>query len=1010
MLPVLYYPIYSLFHMHHSSNVNMSKVDRWFQQAFQAHQAGRLEEAEELYLRVLQKTPKDMESLYLLGTLKSQLSKFEEAKTFLKRALELQPSHPETLNNLGLTYRGQRRSEEAVAYYRKAIAARPDFADAHSNLASTLEVLGKLDEAEFHVREALRLDRDHPNAHYTLGLVLSAKDRFEEAAQCFIRGLQLKPDFSPAYNDLGGIYKTWGRMDQALECFDKALALNPKAYNSRNNRGAVYEEFGRFDDALSEYEMATSLNPLDQGARWNTAFLYLKQGLLEKGWEAHETRLTNGIVNVRFPYPVWQGEPLQGKTLLVYAEQGLGDEIMFASCIPDLAKTGARCVLECDTRLVPLFSRSFPDVIVRGSSRLQVEWLTTVPTIDAQIAAGSLPKVFRPTIDHFPKDPAYLRADPERVAFWRSRLVLLGPGLKVGICWRSGLMTGERHRFYSRLSEWGEVFKTAGVHFVNLQYGECSAELAEAQSLFGVTITNFQDINLKDDIDDSAALMAGLDLVISAATAVSEIAGALGVNSFRLNHYGKQWGLLGRTDFVPWHPNTRLFDQLTPGDWDTQLALVAVALQEKVRGYYTRIAFAPLAAGVELAVHDTLEDATTYVVSEQQGWFEPEYEFLQKVVQDGMKIVDVSAEVGQYAVPLAKKAGSGMVTAFTASSDDADLLMKSRSRNHLEQQMRISFVGPEFSLDGGLNRHGFADIGLLRLSTEYSNTPTLEKAHRFFKNNSPLVMFGIRAGDQFEVGVLKWFNEQGFMLYRLIPGTGTLVPLTSSTELDVFSTNLFACRSDRAAELARRGLLAPSVPPILHYPGVEACDWQAWIGHFPYAAPLLEQWSSPENRQRDWEVYWMALNLFVRSRQSPEAGERVAALQAACDILSTLVQDCATVPRLLSLGRILIDLGKRETAVNFLNQLGAILGSGSAASMNEPFLALNDGYAMIDIRGREASWSVAMVLEQRERLRAFSGFFTGSEAIATWREVLASVPESAYAKNALRLIEQRYGT
>jgi tetratricopeptide (TPR) repeat protein len=986
----------------------MSKVDRWFQQAFQAHQAGRLEEAEELYLRVLQKTPKDMESLYLLGTLKSQLSKFEEAKKYLKRALELQPGHPETLNNLGLTYRGQRRSEEAVAYYRKALAVRPDFADAHSNLASTLEVMGKFDEAEFHVREALRLDPLHPNAHYTLGLVLSAKDRFEEAAQCFIRGLQLKPDFSAAYNDLGGIYKTWGRLDQALECFDKALVLNPKAYNSRNNRGAVYEEFGRFDEALAEYEAATLLNPLDQGARWNTAFLYLKQGMLEKGWEAHETRLTNGIVSVRFPYPVWQGEPLQGKNLLVYAEQGLGDEIMFASCIPDLAKTGAKCVLECDIRLVPLFSRSFPEVLVRGSARHQMEWLTTVPAIDAQIAAGSLPRLFRPTIDHFPGDPAYLRADPGRAAFWRSRLVLLGAGLKVGICWRSGVTTGERHRYYSQLSEWGEIFKTAGVHFVNLQYGECSAELAEAESMFGVTITNFSDINLKDDIDDSAALMAGLDLVISAATAVSEIAGALGVDSFRLNHYGKQWEVLGRTDIMPWHPNTRLFDQLTPGDWDTQLALVAAALQEKVRGHDNRIALVQLSAGVELAVRDTLEDVTTYVLREQQGWYEPEYEFLRLMVQDGMSIVDVGAEIGQYAVPLARNVGEGMVTAVTASSDDADLLMKSRARNHLEQQMRFTFAGPAFSLDGELDRHGFTDIGLLRLSIEYSNTSTLERANRFFNNNSPLVMFGIRAGDQFEVEVLKWFNEHGFTLYRLIPGLGTLVPLKSSTELDVFSSNLFACRADRAAELARRGILVQSVTPTQHYPGIEVHDWQAWIGRFAYAAPLLEQWHAPENRQRDWEIYWMALNLYARSRQSPDASERVAALEAACNILGTLIQERATVPRLLSLGRMLIDLGKRETVVNFLNQVGAILGSGAAVSINEPCLALNETYGAMDIRGREASWAVAMVLEQRERLRAFSGFFTGSEAAGTWREVLASGVGSAYAENALRLIEQRH--
>ncbi|HJV76553.1 MAG TPA: tetratricopeptide repeat protein [Noviherbaspirillum sp.] len=988
-----------------------AKADIWFQRAFQMHQAGNIEEAETLYRKVLKKMPSDLDTLYLLGTACSQLRKPDDAEKYLRKALAINPKHPQALNNMGLTMVALRKEEEAIGYYERALAQSPDYIEAHNNLGNALQILDRLDEAEPHLRRALALSPNYPDALYNLGLVLRGKDRFEEAAQCFLRGIELDPARAVAYDDLGQIYGIWGRFEAALTCFDRAIALNPNSSATHNNRGAMLEELARYDEALAEYECAFELNPNYVTPLWNQAFLFLRQGKLDRGWEKHELRFEDGQALKRFPYPEWDGSSLEDKTILIYAEQGLGDEILFASCFSEMIARAKHCIIECEPRLAPLFVRSFPLATVVGSSRSEIGWLVRVPKIDVQIAAGSIPRFLRPTMDSFPTTRAYLAPDTARVEYWRSRLSQLGPGLKVGICWRSGLAKGARKKLYSDLSQWGEIFRIPGIHFVNLQYDECSDELREAEAKYGVTITNFPDIDLRNQIDESAALMAGLDRVVTAATAVCEIAGSIGIETFRLNPYGKQWEVLGRTDTMPWHPTVKLIDQPSLGDWDTQLAAVANVLREAVEGHTRQIEYISLDGGCELAVRGTLDDLATYVLKEQRGWYESEQTIALSAVQPDSRIVDVGAGIGVFSIQATSRLTNGRGWALTTSASDTDLLMKSRSRSQLDRVLGINIVEPESTLDVAMDRHGLDNITLVRIATEQVNGATLGGATRFFSRNSPLLMFGVR-GANVDGPTTQWLTERGYRLYRYVPGIAALLPLMSLEELDAYTLNLFACKEDRAVSLERSGLLVREARALESLPGIDLSYWQELFATMPFAADLVSGWSKSEQegREPNWEVYWMALNLYAMAAlASRPASERYACLQTAFNVMSELLKQNANLPRLLSFCRMLTDLGRREAAVGVLNKVCALLNSGMPLATNEPFLPLADAFVVQTPGNRISDWVLRMILLHRENLRAFSTFFTGQESLPVLEEIRGLAFADENVDRRIELIRKRVG-
>lgn len=995
--------------MNQQLQARMRQADLDFQRALNAHREGRFDEAARGYERVLKVTPGDADALYLLGTAHSQAERFEQALPLLEKALKRRPGHPETLNNIGLTLKGMKREEEALAFYERALALKPDYADAHNNMGNVLEYLGRLEEAEPHLRRALELQPDHADAHCNLGLVLMRQDRFSEAVASLERGLALRPHHAVSHDFLGSIYKIWGRFDEALASLDRAVALDPRSYSAHNNRGAVLEELGRYDEALHEYERATEIAPQDNAARWNQAFLFLRQGILDRGWDAHEMRLKEGgQVSIRFPYPQWEGESLAGKTLLVYAEQGLGDEILFASCLPDVVAMAGHCIIECEKRLAPLFQRSFPTATVIGGERTEIGWLLDLPRIDVQVATGSMPRFLRRDIDSFPDRAGYLLPDPGRTAYWRARVDQLGPGLKVGICWRSGLASGERKKLYSDLVQWAPVLHVAGVQFVNLQYGDCARELREAFALTGVPITDFDGIDLRNDIDDSAALTVCMDLVISAATAVLELAGALGVDCLCISSFGKQWPDLGADKFNPWHPRTRLVHQLVNGDWDTQLALAAELLQDRVNGAPGDV-YVTLPGGAEMAVPAADDVATHYVVLEHEGWFDPEYRFMLTLGRlcAGTDVLDVGANAGYYALPLARS--GARVHAYAESGADISLLIKSRERNGLGDRLRVAIANTAMRLDEQMDQQGFADVTVVRAGPGWGGAGLFGGGEALFTRHSPLVMLNVAGGDGFELGGARWLLERGYALYRYVPGLALLAPCASTEEMDAFTLHLFACKPERAAQLEQFGLLVGTPVTLDTLPGIERPYWHQYLRLQPYAAQHVDAWIASDRKGADWEVYWMALNLFALAQASDVAAStRLACLQEAERVLTALLLTHPNLPRLVSLARILADLGKRESAVVLLGQICELLEAGMDASLDEPLLALSDECALQAGCGKNGAWAVGMVLAKRERWRAFSSWVTGKESLAPLHEARALGYRNDRLDLQIALIEARY--
>ncbi|MBK3736768.1 hypothetical protein GAY29_27510 [Azospirillum brasilense] len=359
--------------------------------------------------------------------------------------------------------------------------------------------------------------------------------------------------------------------------FRRALALDPGYAAALCNLGLAVQRLG--DDGLAErlYGRALRVVPDLALAQFNRGLLQLERGELAEGWAGYGWRFASGQAGgARQPrLPAWRGEELAGKRLLIWGEQGVGDTILFSSLCTEAIARARSVVIEVDRRLVPLFARSFPGALVRPQSPDAV----AVPDCDLHTPIGSLARVFRRDLSAFPgAADGWLVPDPARVAVWRERVAALGPGLRVGIGWRSAVMTESRRAAYSRLDQWGALFAVPGVVFVNLQYGVCEAERVAAEARFGVAIHRWDDLDLTDDVDGTAALMACLDLVIAPATAVGELAAALGVPVWRFG--GRDWTQLGSA-VRPWFPAQRLFQPRAGEDVPGVLKRMAAQLNRR---------------------------------------------------------------------------------------------------------------------------------------------------------------------------------------------------------------------------------------------------------------------------------------------------------------------------------------------------------------------------------------------------------------------------------------------
>lgn len=477
--------------------------------------------------------------------------------------------------------------------YESALQLSPEEAEIASDLGRLAYRMGMKEEAEALFAHYLLSCPGNPEAVNNLATAQRDQMRFELAIETIRPVLYAHPDNALLWNTLGTILAEQGEMEQAVLFFDEALRFQPDFSKARYNRGNARAALGDPEGALEDCEAAMPGMTLESEAsmaRLARSTLHIASGKLADGWDLYEERLNPAFADVtHFVVEAERWEPeheLAGKRLLLIGEQGLGDEVLFANVIPDVIEAmgpDGHLSIAVEQRLIPLFRRSFPKADVGRHDTYKVDhhtvrvvkWVEGAD-LDYWAPFGAPLRRFRRSVEAYPQRPSFLVADPERVAYWRAMLDSLNGAPKVGVVWKSLFINSGRLRHYSPFDEWKATLQTPGVQFVNLQYGDCAAELAEMRDNLGVDIWTPPGIDLKDDLDEVAALTCALHLTLGPANATTNIAAACGASVWLVSTPGA-WPRLG-TDRYPWYPQVRTFVPPAYNRWAPAMTELTQAL------------------------------------------------------------------------------------------------------------------------------------------------------------------------------------------------------------------------------------------------------------------------------------------------------------------------------------------------------------------------------------------------------------------------------------------------
>ena len=452
-----------------------------------------------------------------------------------------------------------------------ALQAEPGYAEANYNLGIVLRELGQLDRAIACYRRTLELKPRHTGTLNNLGLALTEARQPEEAIIWLRQAQRLDPKMKEAPNNLGLALAEIGRFAEAEAVYHEALRLDPDYVEANSNLGNTYKEQGRFAEAMACYQIALSLDPGSVSTRYNRSLALLQSGDWPRGWTEYEWRWRRPSTPARpFRQPRWQGESLEGKTILLYCEQGLGDTIQFVRFATLVKERGGRVILECPAGMIPLLS-TCPGVdacVAEG---------TELPAFDVQSPLMSLPAVLGTTLETIPNQVPYLSVKPDLIERWRQRLADV-PGFKVGIVWQGNPKhPWDRHRSF-RLEQFEPLAAIEGVSLVSLQRGFGKEQLNTRRRGFAVVDLG-EEVEQEDGMFlNAAAIMENLDLLITTDSAPAHLAGALGKPVWVCLAAISDWRWLKGGDETSWYPTMKVFRQHNLGDWRSVFSAVQDAL------------------------------------------------------------------------------------------------------------------------------------------------------------------------------------------------------------------------------------------------------------------------------------------------------------------------------------------------------------------------------------------------------------------------------------------------
>jgi tetratricopeptide (TPR) repeat protein len=543
---------------------------------------------------------------YLLGVLAQEQEQLDQAIAHWTMAVEIKPDFAAAYNNMGNVFQAQGRLEAAVESYKKSLSHQPDQVDTLYNCGNVLENLTRLAEAItcydrvtqispqfaeafWHRGNALiKLERnaealdsynqallfrpDYADAHCNHGNALLGLSRLQEALDGYERAIQLKPDFVVALNNHGNVLCDLSRPTEALASYERLIQCQPDYAVAFSNYGNALRDLNRLDDALAAFERALQLQPDFASAHSNESICRLLMGDFALGWKKYEARLQLGDFekkNRSFLQLRWNGkEPLEGKTILLHAEQGLGDTIQFCRYAKLVAARGATVLLEVPPTLKSLLANTNGMSRIYGSDE-------ALPAFDYHCPLLSLPLAFSTTLDSIPADVPYIAAKPELVEQLAHEIAYC-KGIKIGLCWKgSPKYSADKQRSLG-IAPFDQLFSLQGTNFFTL--------MPNSRDEFIQAVGTGIDLGRELDgatapFEETAALIANLDLVITCDTSIGHLAGAMGKPVWILLPFRPDWRwLLDRSD-SPWYPSVRLFRQPRIGDWESVMAMVAEELK-----------------------------------------------------------------------------------------------------------------------------------------------------------------------------------------------------------------------------------------------------------------------------------------------------------------------------------------------------------------------------------------------------------------------------------------------
>ncbi|GIR55457.1 MAG: protein FlbA [Rhodospirillaceae bacterium] len=586
--------------MQKTSQISSQDIEKLIANGLEYQNAGKIEIAKNYYLEALKSSPKEPNAIHFLGVAYHQLGDNEQAEKFLKEAVQLKPNDSQTQNHYGCALLALNKISGAELAFRKSIELNSSNADALFNLGQLIsrdEVLAQSNndeerekialEAVELLNKAVTLNPDQLEWKVKLAGALLQAGKKDLSSKVLDFILQQKSDHPEVYFFKSRL--TAGR--SAHQNLQKSLILKPDAKSALSNFGFWNLIAEKKFDALIWFQRAMVSEPGNVEVQWNHALGLLANGDLENGWAAAKCRHFKPemyIERLGLP-PEWDGKEINDGTLFVFQEQGIGDELRFANCFEDLSKNvKTQCFIETDARLIPLFSRSFPELSFikklerKVDGHVIVNYTDTVKKFSAaaHCPLGDLPLHFRQSIDHFNFNDAYLVPDDNERAHWRKIFQQIGAELKIGFCWQTALPSKTYDNYFPDLNELDPIFSLKNATFINLQYTDCEQQLQAAEKEFDISIFRPPDIDMFNELDRVSALISECDIVIGPMTAVISMAGAVGTRCYGLNLH-PDWTCLG-TDTQPWTPRMTCRYRGHSDSWKIVIEEIAEEIKQSI--------------------------------------------------------------------------------------------------------------------------------------------------------------------------------------------------------------------------------------------------------------------------------------------------------------------------------------------------------------------------------------------------------------------------------------------